>query len=269
MSVKMVSFFRKFKSRLDEKKCPKITFATSVWEQDWKKVLQHPTYLKEMQIERHSFPFEKKMCIINNVQNPSLVLNMAQKKKEEGIITDVILAKAFEASLLKDFQLDRKDFRKGKDAQFYPNVTDDWIFYNAMGPLTAIYCCQTPYLLYMTGDSYLKKNVCWIEQAIELMEQNPKFGVSNLTWNDDYVCAQKESYKRKKDFFVAKEGFSDQCFLIRTSDFQRPIYNEVREDARHFPRGDVFEKRVFSFLKNRGYQRLTYRFGSYTHENIV
>lgn len=265
----MVSFFRKFKSWNLPKKIPGVTFATSVWEQDWEKILCHPTYLKEMQIARHCFSFEKKILVINNVKDPAKVVKVAEERKKEGILTDVIVAKDYESSLLSFFQLERKDFRKGVDAHLYPNVTDDWVFYNATGPLAAIYFCQTPYLLYMTGDSHLKEPVQWIEKAITLMERNPKYKVSNLTWNNDYQGAKKESFRKKKDFFVAKEGFSDQCFLVRMSDFQRPIYQEIRKDAHHFPRGDVFEKRVFSFLKNRGYQRLIYRYGSYTHENII
>jgi hypothetical protein len=78
------------------------------------------------------------------------------------------------------------------------------------------------------------------------------FEASRFTWN----------------FYVAKQGFSDQMFLVRTSDFKAPIYSEMRLDASHYPRGDVWEARVFSYLKNRGYRRITFRHGSYVHENI-
>ena len=83
-----------------------------------------------------------------------------------------------------------------------------------------------------------------------------------------YLEAKKESYKKKKDFYLAKHGFSDQCFLIKVEDFQKPIYNESRSDSSHFPGGEVFEKRVFSFMKNHGWERITFRHGSYIHKSF-
>ena len=47
-----------------------------------------------------------------------------------------------------------------------PMSTTDWIYYNAIGPLTAIYLCQSDYLLYLTGDVRLDEPVEWIEQAL-------------------------------------------------------------------------------------------------------
>jgi hypothetical protein len=67
---------------------------------------------------------------------------------------------------------------------------------------------------------------------------------------------------------MAKKGFSDVCFLVKTEDFKKPIYNEIREDSAHFPRGDVFEKRVYSFMKNHKWQRITYVDGICVHKNI-
>ncbi|MBU6447214.1 MAG: hypothetical protein KGQ49_07435, partial [Verrucomicrobia bacterium] len=55
--------------------------------------------------------------------------------------------------------------------------------------------------------------------------------------------------------------------LVKTADFQAPIYGEIRADGAHYPRGDVLEKRIFSYMKNRGWARITYRRGSYTHED--
>ena len=34
------------------------------------------------------------------------------------------------------------------------------------------------------------------------------------------------------------------------------------------PTTDVFEKRVFSYMKNRGWERITFRRGSYIHQNV-
>lgn len=230
---------------------PTVTFATSCWSQDWRLILQDPDYLRIRQIENHLFPFAERLLIINNVSDLDGVKKAAEAKIVEGVITRYIVA----ADILSFFQLQRSDF-------------NEWQYYNALGPLSAIYHCQSDYLLYLTGDVYLKRPVDWIGKAIERMEKNSSVKVANLTWNGNYGEAEKESYQRTWNFFVAKEGFSDQMFLVRRSDFCAPIFGEIRQDASHYPRGDVFEKRVFSYMKNRGWERITFRRGSYTHENI-
>jgi hypothetical protein len=100
------------------------------------------------------------------------------------------------------------------------------------------------------------------------MRKVDKYRVANLVWNENYREVKKESYKKEWNFFVAKQGFSDQLFLVRAEEFRQPIYGEIRADSSHYPRGDVWEKRVFSYLKNRELERIIYRRGSYTHENF-
>ena len=255
-----------WKKKKEEKQDVTVTFATSCWKGDWKKILEDQDYLATMQIANHDYPFLKKMVVINNVDNLSEVKQLAKKRKEEGIITDYFVAQEHAKKVLDFFHLKKEGFKKGSDAHLYENVTDDWIYYNAIGVLTAIYFCDTDYFLYHTGDSYLKKKVSWIDKAIDLMEKKQKYKVANLAWNEKYDEVQKESKRCKKDFYVADRGFSDQFFLVRTKDFQQPIYQEIRNDSHHFPRGDVFEKRVFSYMINHGWKRLTYRYGSYFHE---
>src|SRR5690606_32625988 len=113
------------------------------------------------------------------------------------------------------------------------------------------------YLLYVTGDVSLKKPLNWIRKAIRFMEKRPDVKVANLTWNDNYAEAKRESCRSTWNFYVANEGFSDQMFLVKTADFKQPIYGEIRSDGAHYPRGDVFEKRIFSYMKNRGWERIT------------
>jgi hypothetical protein len=241
---------------------PTVTFATSCWENDWRFILFDPTYLQTGMIGNNSYDFFKKVLIINNVKDPEKVISQAEKKIKEGVISHYYLAQDFEEEMLSFFKLKREDF-KAKE-----NYKDDWVFFNATGVLTAIYLCSSDYLLYHTGDSFLEKKIEWIPKAIDLMEKNEDYKVANLTWNNNYSEAKKESNKTKKGFFISSNGFSDQQFLVKTEDFRQAIYNEIREDSDHFPRGDVFEKRVFSFMKNHGWKRITFRHGSYIHKNI-
>lgn len=244
---------------------PTVSFATSCWEKDWRPILFTPNYLKDQQIQNHCYPFAEKILVINNVLDLPQVIEAAQKKIEEGILTRYVVAKE---AILSHFHLKRTDFQPGPDAAQYEGVNADWIFYNALAPLTAIHAAKSDYLLYLTGDVRLDRPIDWVKPALRWMEKEPKLKVANPTWNKKYKEAKKESYRTTWNFYQAKEGFSDQIFLVRKGDFSQPIYAEIRSDSTHFPRGDVFEKRVFSYMKNRSWERIIYRHGSYTHENF-
>ncbi|MGD2170379.1 MAG: hypothetical protein PVI40_09085 [Chlamydiota bacterium] len=242
-----------------------VTFATACWEEDWKTLLLDDNYLNEKMISPHLYDFEEKILIINNVKDRKKVEKLAQDKVQKNILTGYVIAEDISSNVLDFFQLKRSDFKKGDDAHLYANVDNDWIYYNALAPLSAIYSAKSDYLLYMTGDSYLKDPVSWIDKSVAMLEKKEKVKVANLIWNGKIDEVKKESYKKNRNFFFAKEGFSDQLFLVSLETFKKPIYHEIREDSHHFPRGDVFEKRVFSYLKNRGYERLIFKHGSYTH----
>lgn len=233
---------------------PKITFATSCWEKDWRLILEDPAYLKTKQIGHHEHPFDEKLLIINNVSDLEAVKKAAQAQVDQGVLTRYVVA---EENMLEIFGLSRASF---------PN---DWVYYNALAPLAAIFAAQNPYLLYLTGDVRLDAPVRWVDAALKFMEKRPLVKVANLTWNHNYQEARKESKRRTWNFYVSDSGFSDQMFLVRTEEFRKPIYGEIRADSHHYPRGDVFEKRVFSYMKNRGWLRITYKKGSYIHENII
>jgi hypothetical protein len=243
---------------------PPVTFATTVWERDWKYILLDKDYLEKKQIEYQNFPFAQKLLVINNVCNIRDVRAAAEEKVREGVLTEWIEADQIAEKVFSFFQLKRSDFQPDTQS----GVNADWVYYNALGPLTALYLARSPYFLYLTGDVRLDRNINWIEKTLRFMNNNPKYKVANLVWNDRYDEARKESYARNWHFYFAKEGFSDQMFLVRTEEFRQPIYGEIRIDSHHYPRGDVWEKRVYSYMKNRGWERLIYRRGSYYHENF-
>lgn len=252
--------FRYFARKPFFASAPTVAFATSCWEKDWQAMLGPSRYLLKKQIVPHRFAFAERILVINNVNEPARVQEAVDREREQAGLTQVVWADAMAEEVLAFFRLERRDFRGP--------VSSDWLYYNALAPLSALYACRSTYLLYMTGDVFLKESIHWIGQALEKMERNPRYKVANLTWNHAYEEARRESIGTDGSFFVADEGFSDQMFLVRCSDFRAPIYGEIRMDAAHYPRGDVFEKRCFSYMKNRGWQRITYRHGSYIHQNF-
>src|SRR5690606_23082219 len=145
-----------------------VTFATACWERDWRHILCDSKYLSELQIQNHCFAFSEKLLVINNVDDLSAVKKQADILIAKGVLTRYIVAE------------DVFDFFKLNKADFNP-----WQYYNALAPLNAIYHCQSDYLLYHTGDVYLKKPVSWIEKAIRYMEKDPRKKVANLIWNEN------------------------------------------------------------------------------------
>ena len=70
------------------------------------------------------------------------------------------------------------------------------------------------------------------------------------------------------DFYIGR-GFSDQCYLVRTEEFRRRIYNESHPASARYPcyGGELFEKRVDSWVRNHGHLLATYKHGHYLHKN--
>jgi hypothetical protein len=59
-------------------------------------------------------------------------------------------------------------------------------------------------------------------------------------------------------------------YLVKTADFKAPIYNETHPESERYPEygGELFEKRVDSWMRRHDYQRLTFKHGSYIHKNF-
>lgn len=241
----------------------KVSFATTCWERDWKIILKDSDYLSQKMIGNHNFDFFEKILVVNNVEDPEEVLFWARQKVRQKILTHVYLASDYDSKALDFFSLKRTDFKA-----LSPGVKDAWVYYNARGLLTALYKCRGDFFLYHTGDAYLAKKTDWIDKALVLMEKYPDCKVANLTWNNCFQDAEKEACKKEKGFFISGSGFSDQQFLVKTADFKQPIFSQIREDSRHFPWGNTLEKRVFSFMKNHKWKRITYSRGSYLHKSF-
>lgn len=99
------------------------------------------------------------------------------------------------------------------------------------------------------------------------MTTNSQVKVANLTWNENYLEAKAESSTENDNFYLGY-GFSDQCYLVKITDFREAIYNETNIASQRYPAygGELFEKRVDSWMRNHEYFRATYKHGSYIHE---
>jgi len=232
-----------------------ITLETKVWENDWELILR--TSRLHKLLDRCNYSFNKKVLYINNVNKPLEVERHAEKLINHQIIDKFIHVNHHAKEALDFFQITKEELGKG--------------YYYSIAELVSIYLTNTKYLLHFSSDAIPEKNISsdWLTSGINLLEKNNAIKVFNLTWDRKYKEAKKESTQEDQDFYYGY-GFSDQMYLVRTSDFRAPIYSEFNEASKRYPSygGELFEKRVDSWMRNNSCLRATYKHGSYLHQNF-
>jgi hypothetical protein len=233
---------------------PSVTLETKCWENDWEFLLK--TDHIERVAERSGFNFAKKTLIINNVDDPGKVSSYAQRLVRAGVLTDYYLVAEHEAAALDFFGLSKESLASG--------------FVYSVAELVGIHLCRTDFLLHFSGDSCPVSRAEWIGAALERFSADDNVKVANLTWNNNYAEAAAEAFAEDEEFYFGY-GFSDQMYLVRTSDFRSPaVYHETNPASARYPQygGELFEKRVDAWMRNHGFHRITYKHASYVHENF-
>ena len=232
---------------------PQITFATNVWEGDWKFVLRTGR-LKKI-IDSCKWDFEERVLYINNVSDREKVAKAAQKHIDKGVITSFIFVDDSAAQTLEYFHMDKDSFKGG--------------YYYSIQELTAVLRCKTKYLLHLTCDTVIQGPESWIMDAINYMEKDPSILTAQPLGDPGDVLA-KGNLVSEDALFYRCFGFSDQCYLIRPEDFRKPIYNETNEASSRYPSyaGELFEKRIDSYMRNHGKYKIASKITKYKHQNF-
>lgn len=234
-----------------------ITFETKCWENDWETIIKHGGYqrkLKSFEVD----VFDKKILIINNVNNPNLVCNEADELIKQNIIDEWFLVDNHKDEVLDYFNIDFDSFNGG--------------YYYSISELVAIYFSNTDYLLHLSSDTNVEINLekNWINSAIQVMDNNGKVISANPVWNHSFENAKSDSRGIENEDWYFIQRFSDQCYLIPLKHFKKQIYNEKHylSDI-HFPKygGELFEKRVYSHIMNNDLTTITNKRISYMHPN--
>lgn len=228
-----------------------ITLETKCWENDWETILKSD-HLQKLSAY-NLFPFSETVLMINNVKNYSEVCRYAELAIEQGWISSYVIVKDYAEEALQFFGLSKNSLGQG--------------YVYSIAELVSIYLCRTDFILHYAGDTIPSQSYDWIPKALEIMESDPQIKVANLTWNSKYLEAQNESILETQDFYIGY-GFSDQSYIIKTKDFCAPIYSEFNPASQRYPiyGGELFEKRVDSWIRNRNYLRATYKHGTYIHQ---
>ena len=231
-----------------------ITFETKVWENDWEIILK--TNRVHQMIERCNHSFSEKILYINNVSDLKAVCRAAYRLVAKQIITKSINVDEYAEQAMAFFSLSREKLGQG--------------YYYSIAELVSIYLTSTEYLLHFSGDSIVSENTPknWLSEGINTLQNNNNVKVFNLIWNKKYKEAARESQFEDKVNFYG-DGFSDQMYLVRTAELKEHIYDHLHPDADRYPAygGELFEKRIYSWLRVHNYLRATYKHGSYLHKN--
>lgn len=231
-----------------------LTFEIKVYENDWEYILKGK-YLDKI-IFRCNYNFKRKVLYINNVNDLEKVKRFADKKILQGVIDEYFVVEEYASETLSYFNIEKDSFKGG--------------YYYSIAELVSIYLCKTEFLLHFSSDALLEENnINWIDDALKIFEGNDDVIVANPTWNFNYKEAKKEAISELDDFYVGY-GFSDQCFLIKVDVFKKQIYGENHIDSVRYPNygGQLFEKRVDSFMRNNKKLRITSKKVSYIHVNF-
>lgn len=232
-----------------------LTIETKCYEKDWKLILTKSRLNKVF--NRCHVTNAKKVIYINNVLDRLRVEKRVSKLKAKKLIDEYYFVEDYELEVLNFFNLNRESFTSG--------------YHYSIQELTGIYLCDTPYLLHFAGDCILNKidSHKWIENSIKILNSENKFIVANASWERTFEGPKLESISEVNGFFVG-QGFSDQCYLIKVSDFRKSIYCYTHSESERYPKygGELFEKRVDAYMRVQNKYRLTSNNAVYNHLNV-
>ncbi|GBR75510.1 hypothetical protein NO2_0178 [Candidatus Termititenax persephonae] len=212
------------------------------------------SYLDQM-IKNCGIKFTYRQLIINNVKHPEIVRKYAQKKVDAGILDVFYFVDDYRAEIAEKLEI-QPDF---------PGQGQHYLF----GALTGIYLAKTEFVLHLMLDVFLPnpKHGLWIPEACELLTQNPDYLIANPVRN--YNRQEWRSNKIIGNFYVGRFYITDNCFLLKSKDFQQKIYNHpLHTTSKGYPtygQGASFEQRANNFMYAKNLKQLIAKDCSFLH----
>lgn len=231
-----------------------ITFETKCYEDDWRFIVEERHL--HAAIANCNYGFDRRILYLNNFESYTEPLRAAERLVAERVIDEFHVVKDHAAAALESFGIDEESLGRG--------------YHYSIAELVGIYLTKTEYLLHFSGDSKMRPNQPpWIDKAIERLQARPDVLVANPTWNLQFEEAKSEALAEDEDWYYSY-GFSDQCYLVQTRQFQQAIYSEQHADSDRYPAygGELFEKRVDAYMRNHQLHRMTSRHATYLHRNF-
>ena len=236
-----------------------VTFETKCWEKDYKFVLNEE-YLRN-KIANCNYNFDRKVIIINNVNNREDVVKYAKTLQKKSIIDTYYFVDDYVDQVLEYFHLTKESFINQKGNGYYYSISE----------LTSIYLCETDYIFHFASDVEMKTSYkSWISEALHLLESTDSYIAARPTFNGKfYYEDQKKEYELDK-WFVGY-WFTDHCYLAKMSVLKNPeVYHEDNDlTCRCYPPygGRDFEYMIDAYIRNHNLYILTSKTVAYQHTN--
>jgi hypothetical protein len=233
-----------------------ITYVTGCWEKSWQHILSDKRL--DQIIETNQYPFKEKLVIINNVEKQTIkpMVKAIEHAIKRGAFTNYYFVEDYEKETLNALNLRRDEIGIG-----YVYSITEWV---------GLHLCKTKYMLHYMGDCISATNHDWITPSLNLLENYPEVTSTTQVWDHKYHEPKLESQYEIGDFYISN-GFSDQCFIVRREEFYADIYRERYPDDIRYPAygGDLFERRVYAWMRNHNKLRGIYKHSSYIHRNWI
>jgi hypothetical protein len=233
---------------------PSVALLTNCYEATYRNVLTHEYWTRVLDQQRRQV--DKRIAIINNVDDRSQVERSAQQLVREGAIDEYYFVADHIERALVTAGLTRAALGR--------------IPYFSDFALVAVQVCPTDYMVCWDSEVRLLAAHDWITPSIARLQREPRPLVANPLWCPERNALEKirsENFAEDEDFFEGY-GFSDQVFLARPADLRGPIYDyfhpmSLRYTVSHIAR--IFEQRVDSYMRRAARTRLTYKHAGYSH----
>lgn len=218
-----------------------VDLVVNLWERSYRPFLESDA-LQEIAASNR-FPFRRRVVLINNVEDRAHAEELARGKADEVHHVGDRLDAALAQTGLKRADLGR--------VAHYSDCA-----------LVAVTLPGVPWLVYWDADVRLAEPADWITPSLERFAADPRVMAANPgpVWD-------AETRERDADFALG-DGFSDQLFLARRSDFAQPVYLQRCAAQLRYPLAHVaavFESRVDAHMRHHGRLRATYRHAAYVH----
>lgn len=226
----------------------KVSFAISVWEGNYNKVLLDG-FLKE-QLNIIDYNFCEKSIIINDVINIDSVKNICYSEFPDF---NIRYTNDDYEEVLKHFELSKEAIING--------------YWYSIHHLNQFYHSNSDYNFYISGDCPLKiydKN--FIDNSIKIMESRDDIIISQPLWDKTGGAAKAESLFEIENFYTCL-GFADHIYLAKNKIFNSKIYNYNHPISNRYPfyGRDSFERRVDSYMQTEKKYRIVDKNSYYVH----
>lgn len=188
---------------------PEVDLVVNVFDRTIETVLAAGYF--DMVANEHRFSFSERTLLINNVSDLPSVTRRASELKRTGEITRYLVVAEHVDRALAVTGLRRSDFGR--------------YLHNSDCSLVAI-CADGPqWLCYVDAEARLRTPAAWIGRATSIMDSSPRLLSAQPQW--EHPDGGGKTAAREADVLIddvmISYGFSDQTFLVRRRDLQRPL----------------------------------------------